>query len=138
MSKLKEAAALALDALEECQYATTSKADKMVDTAMNALRAALAEDTLQHHTDAYQGMEKAGERAELIELLRVNAAQTLSYQHFKQCHQAADMLEADEKPEYVPLTDDEIIKVAKQHLVLIDNGEFAFARAIERAARGAP
>jgi hypothetical protein len=43
MIKLKEAAALALDALEECQYATTSKADKMVDVAMKALRAALAE-----------------------------------------------------------------------------------------------
>jgi hypothetical protein len=75
----------ALEALEECQYATTSKADKMVDVAMKALRAALAEP------------EPTGERAELIELLRVNAAQTLSYQHFKQCHQAADMLEADEK-----------------------------------------
>jgi hypothetical protein len=43
MSKLKEAAALALNALEECQYATTSKADKMVDVAMKALRAALEE-----------------------------------------------------------------------------------------------
>jgi len=38
--------------------------------------------------------------------------------------------------DYVPLSDDDIIKIAEQHLVLIDNGEFEFARAVERAVRG--
>ena len=33
----------ALDALEECQYATTSLADKLAGDAINALRAAIAQ-----------------------------------------------------------------------------------------------
>jgi hypothetical protein len=94
---LKEAATLALDALEECQYATTSKADKMVDVAMNALRAALAES------------EPIGERAELIKNLRSNGegCECAAYSS-NECgcdvvwgsdytRQAANMLEADGK-----------------------------------------
>ena len=33
------------------------------------------------------------------------------------------------------LSDDEIIAIAEKHLVLIDNGEFEFARAIEAEVR---
>ena len=33
------------------------------------------------------------------------------------------------------LSDDEIIAIAEKHLVLIDNGEFDFARAIEAEVR---
>jgi hypothetical protein len=115
MSKLKEAAQALLRAMVNTDF--TCRLGEETD----ALEAALAEP------------EPTGERAELIRQLRDVLGKSV---HVDIANEAADMLEADAKPEYVPLTDDEIIKVAEQHLVLIDNGEFAFARAIERAVRG--
>jgi hypothetical protein len=75
----------ALETLEECQYATTSKADKMADTAMKALRAALAEP------------EPTGERAAFVSELR-QIAEMLDMDGVECAYkiaQAANMLEAD-------------------------------------------
>jgi hypothetical protein len=110
MSQIK-AMQLALDALEKsvpnerlgdddyCEIGWKEHAD-----AAQALRDALAEDTLQQHTDAYQEMEQprpTGERAKLINRLRLGASisrdRRINEDFAAIADNAADMLEADGK-----------------------------------------
>jgi hypothetical protein len=100
MNQIK-AMQLALDALLSHVRAYPHMDKGYMVDAREALHAALAETSLQQHASAYQEMERfkpIGERAELIDGLRMNAAHQGRNEKFgtqKLLLKAADMLVAD-------------------------------------------